>query len=376
MGVYQAWGDVVHVKRYTKDRPLFQGLGYKILKGAKGTTPLALDLARSSHQDTWDTRGESVKIFKQRPGRKSFPQMVRDRDSTEIVHYLLRLIVILVMVNQLFDRNYENVFFCLLAILLFAIPSFIETHTRIDIPPALENSILFFIFAAQILGEMRSYYVAYPFWDTMLHTANGFLAAAIGFSLVEILNQSEKGTFRLSPFFLAVVAFCFSMTIGVLWEFFEYFMDMVVGTDMQKDTIVHTIRSVMLDPTNTQKVITIENITEVSVNGKDLGLGGYLDIGLHDTIKDMFVNFIGALVFSVGGYFYVKNRKKSSFVMHFIPTLQADGHKDEIPRQSKVTNSRTKMRRLARAQRRAERALVKMTENKMKKPKKHQRKNT
>ena len=197
-----------------------------------------------------------MKIFKNRPDRKSFRKMVRDRDSSEIVHYLLRLVVILIMVNQLFNRNYENVFFCLLALLLFAIPSFIETHTRIEIPPAMENSILFFIFAAQILGEMRAYYVAYPFWDTMLHTANGFLAAAIGFSLVEILNQSEKGTFRLSPFFVAVVAFCFSMTIGVLWEFLEYFMDMVFGTDMQKDTIVHTIRSVMLDPTNSQKVIT------------------------------------------------------------------------------------------------------------------------
>lgn len=268
------------------------------------------------------------------------------------------------MINQLFDRNYENVFFCLLAIILFAIPSFIETHTRIDIPPALENSILFFIFAAQILGEMRAYYVAYPFWDTMLHTANGFLAAAIGFSLVEILNQSEKGTFRLSPFFVAVVAFCFSMTIGVLWEFFEYFMDMVFATDMQKDTIVHTIRSVMLDPTNSQKVITIDNITEVSVNGVDLGLGGYLDIGLHDTIKDMFVNFIGALVFSVGGYFYVKNRKESSFVMHFIPTLQADGSEAERPARSASSQNKTKKQRSSRAQRKvAERNALQQEES-------------
>lgn len=266
--------------------------------------------------------------------------MVRDRDSSQIVHYLLRLVVILIMINQLFDRNYENVFFCLLAIMLFAVPSFIETHTRIEIPPALENSILFFIFAAQILGEMRSYYVAYPFWDTMLHTANGFLAAAIGFSLVDILNQSQKGTFRLSPVFVAIVAFCFSMTIGVLWEFLEYFMDMVFATDMQKDTIVHTIRSVMLDPTNSQKVVTIDNITEVTVNGVDLGLGGYLDIGLHDTIKDMFVNFIGALVFSIAGFFYVKNRKKSSFVIHFIPTLGDEKDNDGKSAASKEESSK------------------------------------
>ncbi|MBI9095487.1 MAG: hypothetical protein JEY71_11440 [Sphaerochaeta sp.] len=287
-----------------------------------------------------------MKIFKRRPNKKSIAQMVRDRDSSQIVHYLLRLVVILVMINQMFEQNYENVFFCLLAIMLFAVPSFIETHTRIDFPPALENSILFFIFAAQILGEMRSYYVAYPFWDTMLHTANGFLAAAIGFSLVDILNQSQKVTFRLSPFFVAIVAFCFSMTIGVLWEFMEYFMDMVFATDMQKDTIIHSISSVMLDPTNSQKVVTIDAITEVTVNGVDLGLGGYLDIGLHDTIMDMFVNFIGAMVFSIAGYFYVKNRKKSSFIIHFIPTLEREKPvpsketKEETTRKKTVTMKR------------------------------------
>lgn len=291
-----------------------------------------------------------MKIFKRRPDKKSFAQMIRDRDSAQIVHYLLRLVVILIMINQLFEQNYENVFFCMLAIMLFAVPTFIETHTRIEIPPAMENSILFFIFAAQILGEMRSYYVAFPFWDTMLHTANGFLAAAIGFSLVDILNQSQKETFHLSPFFVAVVAFCFSMTIGVLWEFMEYFMDMVFATDMQKDTIIHTIRSVMLDPTHTQKVITIDKITEVSLNGSDLGLGGYLDIGLHDTIKDMFVNFIGAMVFSIAGYFYVKNRRKSSFVMHFIPTLTDKVPNGEKTKVSKAVPAKRSSKRKKKAQ--------------------------
>ncbi|NCB03246.1 MAG: hypothetical protein EOM67_13995, partial [Spirochaetia bacterium] len=115
--------------------------------------------------------------------------------------------------------------------------------------------------------------------------------------------------------------FCFSMTIGVIWEFFEYFMDLVFAMDMQKDTVVHTIRSVMLDPTKSQKIITIANINEVIVNGEPLGLGGYLDIGLHDTMKDMFVNFIGALVFSIAGYFYEKYRSVATFVPLFIPTL-------------------------------------------------------
>ncbi|MGH0054269.1 MAG: hypothetical protein ACQ5SW_12835 [Sphaerochaetaceae bacterium] len=256
------------------------------------------------------------------PAKKPFRQALRERDSARVVHYILRFIVVLVLVAQLFNRNYENVFLCVLTLLLFAIPSLIETNTRIDIPDTLENIILFFIFAAEILGEMRSYYVTIPFWDTLLHTCNGFLAAAIGFSLIDILNQNEHFSVRLSPFFVAIVAFSFSMTIGVVWEFFEFFMDVVFGFDMQKDTVLSAIHSVSLDPTNSQNVIAITNIKEVFVDGTPLEIGGYLDIGLYDTMEDLFVNFLGALAFSIAGYFYLKYRAtRAGFIRYFVPTL-------------------------------------------------------
>ena len=155
----------------------------------------------------------------------------------------------------------------------------------------------------------------------MLHTINGFLAAAVGFSMVMLLNEDERVTFRLSPAFLAMVAFCFSMTIGVLWEFFEYAGDQLLHMDMQKDTVVHTISSVMLNPSGENAAVTITGIDEVMIDGTPLGLGGYLDIGLHDTMKDLFVNLIGAVVFSVIGFFYVKNRGRGSFARRFIPTV-------------------------------------------------------
>ncbi len=144
----------------------------------------------------------------------------------------------------------------------------------------------------------------FPFWDTVLHTLNGFLAAAIGFSLVDLLNRSERTVFHLSPLFTAIVAFCFSMTIGVVWEFFEFGMDQILGFDMQKDTVVSTITSVMLNAQGRNVPVKIDQIQEVMVNGQALGLGGYLDIGLIDTMEDLFVNFIGAAVFSVIGFFY------------------------------------------------------------------------
>lgn len=247
---------------------------------------------------------------------------IREHKSSFIVYVTLRALVILVMILQIFNRNYEGVFYCILTLILLMIPSFIQMELKIELPTTLEIFILIFIFAAEILGEIGSYYTKVANWDTMLHTINGFLAAAIGFSLVDILNRNEKVKVQLSPLFMAVVAFCFSMTIGVMWEFWECGMDLFLGMDMQKDTIVHSISTVMLDPTGGNQVVHIDNIKNTAVNGMELGLGGYLDIGLIDTMKDLFVNFIGAVVFSIIGFFYVKQRGKGKFANRFIPRIK------------------------------------------------------
>ena len=248
---------------------------------------------------------------------------LREHKSSFIVYVVLRALIIVMMVLQIFNRNFENVFLCALSLLLLIVPSLIQVNLKIELPSGLEIILLLFIFAAEILGEIQAYYVKIPMWDTILHTTNGFIMAAIGFSLVDILNRNEKFTFRLSPVFVSIVAFCFSMTIGVIWEFFEYGMDRFMGLDMQKDTIVHSISSVMLDPLGANHPEAIHNITEVVVNGKDLGLGGYLDIGLIDTMNDLFVNFIGAVVFSIIGYFYIKNRGKGKFANRLIPRMKS-----------------------------------------------------
>ncbi len=247
---------------------------------------------------------------------------IRQHKVTFAVYVFLRALVITAMVLSLLRSDYENLFVCTLSLILFLIPAFVERNFGLHLPSALEVIILLFIFAAEILGEMSSFYIKVPFWDTMLHTVNGFLCAAVGFALVDILNRNEKIKFSLSPLFLAVVAFCFSMTIGVLWEFFEWGVDILLHTDMQKDTVVSSITTVLLDGTHSNIPITVDGITETHVNGKALGLGGYLDIGLHDTMKDMLVNFIGAILFSIIGYFYVKNRGKGRFAALFIPRLK------------------------------------------------------
>ena len=251
--------------------------------------------------------------------RRAMNKELREHRSSFIVFSVLRALVVLVMVLQAFNGNYENVFLCGLTLILLLMPSFVQLEFRVELPKTLEIIILLFIFSAEILGEIGEFYIKIPMWDTMLHTMNGLLAAAVGFSMIDLLNRSKKYSFQLSPAFLTMVAFCFSMTIGVLWEFFEFAMDQFLHMDMQKDTVVHAIRSVMLDPDGRNVPYVIDEIDSVVVNGKELGLGGYLDIGLIDTMKDLFVNFLGALVFSFFGYFYVKSRGQNKFAKSLIP---------------------------------------------------------
>ena len=251
---------------------------------------------------------------------------IENKKLVVTIYVLLRISVVLMLIAQFFNQNYENVLLCMLTLVLFLLPSAIERRLAIDLPDTLEIIILLFIYAAEILGEIRAYYIQFPYWDTMLHTMNGFLCAAIGFSLVDLLNRQERFSLSLSPFFMAVVAFCFSMTIGVLWEFFEFSMDHLILVDMQKDTVLNTISTVMLDPNNGTKAVVVSGIKDTILVLEDgtqmpLGLGGYLDVGIIDTMKDLFVNFIGAVVFSAVGYFYVKNRGRGKFARRFIPKV-------------------------------------------------------
>ena len=254
---------------------------------------------------------------------------IKRKPAVAAVYFILRLIVLITLVSSVMRGEYESAFICLLVLFLFLLPMFVQKNFGIELPSTLEIIILVFIFAAEILGELACFFINVPNWDSILHTTTGFLCAAFGFALIDILNRNDKIKFELSPIYVALAAFCFSMTIGVLWEFFEFGMDRLFHMDMQKDTIVHTISSVMLDPTNKNIPITIDNITSVAVNGQDLGFNGYLDIGLYDTMEDLFVNFIGALTFSVFGYFYIKHRGKGRIAKAFIPTITTESRESD-----------------------------------------------
>ena len=231
---------------------------------------------------------------------------IRQQPAVFAVYVVLRLIVVAELVLSILRGEYESAFICLLVLILFILPFFIQQNFGIQLPTTLEIIILLFIFAAEILGELEGYFI----------------------------------TFQLSPIYVALAAFCFSMTVGVLWEFFEFGMDRLFHLDMQKDTVVQSITSVMLDPTNSNTPITIDGIHSVAVNGNDLGFDGYLDIGLYDTMEDLFVNFIGAVTFSVSGDFYIKHRGKGKLARAFIPTLSEQEEQDPAAPDSSRENSK------------------------------------
>lgn len=237
---------------------------------------------------------------------------IKQNKRTFFVYTILQILVVGVAIRQIWWGNYEAALLCALSLALFLLPSFMEEQFKIEIPPLFEIIIYFFIFAAEVLGEAGHFYVYFQGWDTLLHTLNGFLCAAIGFSLIDLLNRHSKNV-KLSPFYLALVSFCFSMTVGVVWEFFEFGADMVLGQDMQKDFIVQSFQSVTLDPDNSQKAAAVNDILSTVIHtasGDIIVEGGYLDIGIIDTMKDLFVNLIGAVVFSLFGYFYARGEAK------------------------------------------------------------------
>ena len=279
---------------------------------AKGAICQRRDMPLWGARSKEDNMKKDKKEKAKKPSRRAqLVELIREDKKTFAVYVVLRLIVIAVAVLQFFNGNYANAALCVFTLVLFLLPAFVESNFGVRVPSTLEIIVLLFIFAAEILGELGDFYVKFTFWDTMLHTLNGFLAAAVGLSLIDLLNRSERFDVHLSPVFVALVSFCFSMTIGVLWEFFEFGMDRIFLTDMQKDTVVNVISSVALNPDGVNKAVIIRDITDTAVNGQSLGLGGYLDIGLIDTMKDLLVNFIGAVVFSIFGYFYTKHEGNS-----------------------------------------------------------------
>ena len=248
-----------------------------------------------------------LKGFFQRLARWLNVREMRQHRVKAGVYIIIRLILVSLLTAGILNGKWENVMTCVLTLGLLMLPLFIDRKLSVALPSVLETIVVLFVFAANVMGELGAFYEKIPIWDSLLHAVNGFICAGVGFGLTDILNRSERVKLSLSPMFVCLFSFCFSMTVGVVWEFFEFGADMLFEKDMQKDTVITAIHSGLISG-KPNVIMHIRDITSTVVNGENLGINGYLDIGLIDTMDDLFVNLIGALTFNVIGYIYVRKR--------------------------------------------------------------------
>ena len=262
-----------------------------------------------------------LKGFFQRLARWLNVREMRQHRVKAGVYIIIRLILVSLLTAGILNGKWENVMTCVLTLGLLMLPLFIDRKLSVALPSVLETIVVLFVFAANVMGELGAFYEKIPIWDSLLHTVNGFICAGVGFGLTDILNRSERVKLSLSPMFVCLFSFCFSMTVGVVWEFFEFGADMLFEKDMQKDTVITAIHSGLISG-KPNVIMHIRDITSTVVNGENLGINGYLDIGLIDTMKDLLVNFVGAVVFDTIGWFYLKGRS-AGFLRNFIPVKKS-----------------------------------------------------
>lgn len=193
-----------------------------------------------------------------------------------IITNLVRIILIVLFVLGIITGEHSQFLVIILTFILTYYPSILAKRFGVYLPARLELVITLFIFAAQVLGEVGDFYNKIPWWDTMLHSTSGVILGLVGFLFVYLLNEKGDANVNLSPVFVVIVAFCFALTMGVFWEFFEYGADRLLGYNMQK----------------------------FRMPGQD---------GLVDTMNDLIVDAVGALVACIGGWIYMKKEKDTLF---------------------------------------------------------------
>lgn len=200
-------------------------------------------------------------------------RILKNIHLNDLISWSVRILLIFAIVRNILIKDFDGLFIVVLTLVLTFYPNILEKKFRVYLPSDIQVVITLFIFAAQYLGEIKNFYERFWWWDIMLHTTSGFVLGIIGFMFVYLLNKNYDTNVTLSPFFIALFAFCFAVMIGVLWEIYEFSVDRLIGFNMQK----------------------------FREAGQD---------GLVDTMIDLIVDSIGAFVVSLLGYLSIKENKQ------------------------------------------------------------------
>lgn len=200
--------------------------------------------------------------------------------SSMIITNLVRIALIFTYIRGWVMQDHSQDFLIILTFIMTYYPSVLEKRFGVYLPNTLQIIITLFIFSAQVLGEMNGFYDKIPWWDTMLHATSGTILGLLGFMFVYLLNEKGDANVNLSPIFVVIFAFCFAITMGVFWEFFEFASDRLLGYNMQR----------------------------FRLPGED---------GLVDTMEDLIVDTIGAGVACIFGWIYMKKQNDTLFNNYF-----------------------------------------------------------
>ena len=244
--------------------------------------------------------------------------MKNNNKASLFIYIVINCLTVLSMIIQLIEGKIENALLCILTLILLTLPVIVQKKFKIVLPVGLEITLYLFIFSAIVLGSVYNFYSIIKEWDKILHVFTGIITAFFGLGLVNILNRKNKKT-EFSPLFVCFFAFCFTLAVGVIWEFYEYSMDSFFGQDAQRDTIVNHITSVDLNDGNTISGIAKTVLYDEDGNVLYVIDSGYLDIGLHDTMQDLLVSSVGSLVICIIAYFHLENKNKFIILKSFIP---------------------------------------------------------
>lgn len=201
----------------------------------------------------------------------------------KIIIGFFRVFLALAVLGSIYELNWMSLFVSFLALVLSFSPDFLRRRYRIALPRSLQIFIIIFIFAGLFLGEVRSFYLKYWWWDSLLHLLSGVALGFTGFLIIYILYKTGK--FSTNRFLLSMLAFCFALALGALWEIFEFLMDKLFFLDMQK----------------------ARNLCEIGALYCDTRLG------VIDTMRDLILDSIGALYASITGYLFLIKKSPSFF---------------------------------------------------------------
>ncbi len=175
----------------------------------------------------------------------------------------LQAILAVGLVVEIYEAQWLNAALVLSIMVVTFLPSILARGLDLFVPPELELMTIVFVFAAVFLGETRDYYGRFWWWDILLHATSGGLLGVLGFLLVYVLNATPRIELHMRPRFLALFAFCFAVAAGTAWEIFEFGVDRVFGTTMQKPTfgdatgLVDTMEDLIVDAIGASIVVLL-----------------------------------------------------------------------------------------------------------------------